>query len=80
MGIFGWLETAKSGRSKCRKCNQPIEKGTKRFGIKRLLFEYTSTPRVTVFYYHPECIIEDLKILCVEMELAVGYKEEEDEL
>ncbi len=48
-----WIEAAKSGRAKCRKCKQPIAKGELRLG-----HEFESQFGESTYWYHLACAAE----------------------
>jgi ribosomal protein L37AE/L43A len=48
------LERAASGRSRCRACGRPIEKGAWRFG-EELPNAYGEGDAASVFWFHPAC-------------------------
>ena len=55
------LEASPTGRAKCRRCGEKIEKGTKRVGIQGQIQTPQGYPVWRPRYYHSDCVSEETK-------------------
>jgi poly(ADP-ribose) polymerase-like protein len=58
--VFPYAERATTGRSRCLKCREPIEKGAWRIATEREL-DYGGMGRKSVGYLHPKCAAAHLE-------------------
>ena len=58
--VFPYAEHAPTGRSKCQRCRQPIEKGVLRIAIEREV-EVGGMGRPGAAYLHPSCAVAELE-------------------
>ena len=54
-----YLERAPSGRSKCKHCDELIEKGAYRFGLLREI-AFGRQTRATIINVHPHCVAAEI--------------------
>jgi hypothetical protein len=54
-----YAEPAPTGRSRCKHCDEPIEKGTLRVTLGRLV-EFGSQVRTSRVNVHPRCVVSEL--------------------
>jgi poly [ADP-ribose] polymerase len=58
--VFPYAERASTGRSKCLRCRQPIEKGALRIAILREV-EFGGVARPGAGYLHPACAVAHIE-------------------
>jgi hypothetical protein len=74
------IESAKSGRAKCRKCKEPIAKGELRFG-EETVNAFSDSGEPSYFWYHLACAAKAKpKLLQAELEKHSGEIPNREEL